>query len=86
MAKMSIFSKATVFGLLIVLLFASFPTASVVAKGDKQGLENKWSQLVSNYTRQSINHSSAHKWVDHWSMTQKHLTIAVQPLWRQGPL
>ena len=76
MAKMSIFSKATLFALLIALLFASFPTSSVVAKGDKQALENKWSQLVSNYNRQSINHTSAHKWVDQWLKTQEKASVS----------
>jgi hypothetical protein len=71
MSKVSVFAKATVFALLIALLFASFPTASVVAKGTNQGLEEKWSQLVDNYTRQSSNHNSAHKWVDHWLKTHK---------------
>jgi hypothetical protein len=71
MWKMSVFAKATVFAVLIALLFASFPANSVLAKGNKQGLEDKWSQLVSNYNRQSSNHNSAHKWVDHWLKTHK---------------
>ena len=96
MSRLSIFSKATLFALLIALLFASFPTSSVVAKGDKQGLENKWNQLVSNYTRQSMNHSSAHKWVDHWLITQKkasdkaevqkHLTICNSAIMAAGTI
>ena len=71
MSKMSILTKATVVALLIALLFASFPTASVLAKGDKNKLEDKWSQLVDNYTRQSSNHNGVHRWVDHWMDTHK---------------
>jgi hypothetical protein len=76
MSKISIFSKAIAFATLIALLFASLPTASVVAKGTNQGLEDKWSQLVTNYNRQSSNHSSAHKWVDHWQKTHKKATAS----------
>ena len=76
MLKMSILTKATVFAVLIALVFSSFPTINVVAKGNHQGLENKWSQLVDNYTRQSINHMSAHKWVDHWLQTNKKASVS----------
>ena len=76
MVKMSRSSKAIVFAILIALLFASFPATSVLAKGDHEKLEAKWSQLVSNYNRQSINHNSAHKWVDHWLKTQKKASVA----------
>ena len=76
MSRMSVFAKATVFAVVIALLLASFPTTRVVAKGNNQGLENKWSQLVDNYTRQSINHTSAHKWVDHWLKTNKKSTLS----------
>ena len=71
MSKISIFSKAIACAVLIALVFASLPTTSVVAKGNNQGLEDKWSQLVTNYTRQSSHHNSIHKWVDHWLKTQK---------------
>jgi len=76
MLKMSLFAKVTVFAVLIALLFASFPTTSVVAKGNNQGLEDKWSQLVTNYDRQSSHHNSIHKWVDHWLKTQKKDSIS----------
>ena len=76
MSKMSVLTKATVFAILIALLFASFPTTSVVAKGNHQGLEDKWSQLVDNYTRQSSTHTSAHKWVDHWLVTHKKASVS----------
>ena len=76
MLKMSVLGKATVFAILIALLFASFPTTSVIAKGDKPGLENKWSQLVDNYTRQNSTHTSAHKWVDHWLVTHKKASVS----------
>lgn len=71
MSRMSIVAKATVFAILFALVFASFPTASVMAKETNQGLEDKWSQLVDNYYRQSSNHNSAHKWADHWLKTHK---------------
>ena len=76
MSKMSVLAKATVVAVLIALLFASFPTTSVVAKGNKEGLERKWSQLVDNFNRQSTNHSSAHKWVDHWLKTNKNASVS----------
>ena len=76
MSRMSVFSKATVFAILIALLFASFPTTSVIAKGTNQGLEKKWSQLVDNYTRQNSNHNSAHRWVDHWLKTKKNASVS----------
>ena len=86
----------TLFALLIALLFASFPTASVVAKGDKKALENKWNQLVSSYTRQYTNHASVHKWVDHWLINQKkvsekdevqkHLTICNSAILAAGSI
>lgn len=98
MSKLSNFSKAIVVALLITLVLASFPTSGVVAKGTNQGLEDKWSQLVDNYTRQSINHASAHKWVDHWLKTnkpattsdkneiQKHLSICNSALMSAGAI
>jgi hypothetical protein len=73
---MSVFAKATVFAILIALLFASFPATSVVAKGNTQGLEDKWSQLVDNYNRQSSNHNSVHKWVDHWLKNHKKASVS----------
>ena len=79
MAKTSIFSKATVYTLLIALLFAYFPTSSVMAKKTNQGLEDKWSQLVTNYTRQSLHHTSVHKWVDRWLTNQKKESLSDRP-------
>jgi UDP-3-O-[3-hydroxymyristoyl] glucosamine N-acyltransferase len=76
MSKLSVFSKAISFAVLIALVLASLPTVSVVAKGNNQGLENKWSQLVDNYTRQSSNHNSAHRWVDHWLKTKKNASVS----------
>jgi hypothetical protein len=71
MPKISVLSKAITLAILIALVLASLPTVSVVAKGTNQGLENKWSQLVTNYNRQNSNHASAHKWADHWLITHK---------------
>jgi hypothetical protein len=78
MSKMSIFAKATVFAILIALLVASFPVTSVMAKGNNQGLEDKWSELVDNYYRQTSNHNSAHKSADHWLKTHKKASDATQ--------
>lgn len=74
MSKMSIFSKATIVAILLALMFASLPATGVVAKGDNQKLEDKWSQLVNNFSRQTTNHTSVHKWVDHWLTTSKEAT------------
>jgi len=71
MSKMSVFSKVVALAILLAIVLASLPTVSVVAKGTNQGLEDKWSQLVTNYNRQSSNHASAHKWADHWLLTHK---------------
>ena len=76
MSKMSVFTKAISFAVLIALVLASLPTVSVVAKGNTQGLEAKWNQLVDNYTRQSSNHDSAHRWVDHWLKTHKKASLS----------
>ena len=76
MSKMSVFTKAISFAVLIALVLASLPTVSVVAKGNTQGLEAKWSQLVDNYTRQSSNHESAHRWVDHWLKTHRKTSLS----------
>lgn len=76
MSKMSAFSKATAVAILIALVLASLPMASVVAKGNNGDLENKWDQLVTNYDRQSSNHSSVHKWVDHWFKTHEKASVS----------
>jgi hypothetical protein len=95
---MSVFAKAIVFATLIALVLASLPMASVTAKGTSQGLEDKWSQLVDNYNRQSSNHNSVHKWVDHWLKThkkavtseeaevQKHLSICNSAIMSAGAI
>lgn len=76
--------KAAVLAILIALMMASLPTASVVAKDTNTSLEDKWDQLVNNYSTQNANHASVHKWVDHWMIkaaasrkaeVQKHLAI-----------
>ena len=74
MSKISIFSKATIVAVLIALMFASFPATGALAKGNNQSLEDKWSQLVSSYNRQTTNHASVHKWVGHWLATSKEAT------------
>jgi hypothetical protein len=84
MFKTTVMFKATVLAILIALLMASLPTASVVAKDTNTSLEQKWDQLVNNYNTQNVNHASVHKWVDHWMIkapasrkaeVQKHLGI-----------
>jgi hypothetical protein len=71
MTRTSVMSRIVALAILIALVLASLPMSNAVAKGDTAGLENKWSQLVSNYNTQSINHNSIHKWVNHWLMTNK---------------
>ena len=71
MTRTSVMPRIIASALLIALVLASLPMSSVVAKGTNEGLENKWDQLVSNYSTQSINHNSVHKWVDHWLMINK---------------
>jgi len=66
MSKISVVTKMISSAVMIALLIASFSTASVVAKGNNQGLESKWDQLVDNYNRQRTKHESVHNWVDHW--------------------
>jgi hypothetical protein len=76
MSKISIFSKAIAFAILIALVLASLPATSVVAKGNNQDLEEKWDQLVTNYNTQSSNHNAAHKWVDHWLKKHKKISAS----------
>lgn len=71
MSKTSVVTKLISFAVMIALLIASFPTMNVVAKGNNQGLESKWSQLIDNYNRQSSAHNGVHKWVDHWLIQNK---------------
>jgi ABC-type lipoprotein release transport system permease subunit len=71
MSKMSVFSKATIVVILIALVIAALPVTGVVAKGNNEGLEKKWDQLITNFNTQSSNHNGVHKWVDHWLKTHK---------------
>ena len=71
MQKISVLAKCTVIALVAALVLSSFPAVTVLAKGNTENLETKWDQLVTNYNRQSINHSSAHSQVDHWFKTLK---------------
>ena len=73
MQKLSLLTKGTIIALLLALVLSSFPTAVALAKGDTQ-LEKKWDQLVTNYNRQSVHHTSAHKWVENWLKTNKKAT------------
>jgi hypothetical protein len=87
MFKISVATRVISFAVLITLLLASFATTVAVAKGNNQGLENKWEQLVDSYNRQSMTHNSAHHWAEAWlkdnpdasaskkAEVQKHLTI-----------
>jgi len=87
MFKTSVATRVISLAILITLLLASFATTGALAKGNNQGLENKWEQLVDNYNRQSMSHNSAHHWAEVWlknnpdasdskkAEVQKHLTI-----------
>jgi hypothetical protein len=75
MKKMSLLTKGTIVAVLLALVLSSFPTVNALAKGDTK-LEEKWDQLVTNYNRQSVNHTSAHKWVDRWIKTDKKATAS----------
>ena len=66
MFKTSVATRVISFAVLITLLLASFATTVAVAKGNNQGLENKWEQLVDSYNRQSVTHNSAHHWAEEW--------------------
>ena len=76
MKKISLLTKGTIVALLLALVLSSFPTTDVFAKGDRQNLEKKWDQLVTNYNRQSNVHNSMHKWVDHWLKAEKKASLA----------
>lgn len=69
MKGISLLARCTIVTVLVALVLSSFPTVNVLAKGNNQGLEDKWDQLVTNYARQSIRHNSVHKWADHWFKT-----------------
>lgn len=94
MQKMSLLAKGTIIAILLALVLSSFPTVSVLAKGNTQGLENKWDQLVTNYNRQSVTHNGAHNWVMNWLKSkhsasskeeiQKHLSICNSALASAG--
>lgn len=65
MSKTSV-SRLISIAVLMALLLASLSTISVLAKGNTQGLEDKWDQLISNYNRQYVNHNSVHHWAEVW--------------------
>ena len=73
MKKMSLLTKGTIIAMLLALVLSSFPTTEALAKGDTR-LEQKWDQLVTNYNRQTVNHTSAHNRVDRWLLTNKKAT------------
>ncbi len=75
MSKTSV-SRLLSIAVLMALLLASFSTISVVAKGNTQGLVDKWDQLIGNYNRQSIAHNSAHHWAEVWLMQNKNASAA----------
>jgi hypothetical protein len=75
MSKLSV-SRLVLIAALMALLLASFSTISVVAKGNTQGLEEKWDQLIANYNRQSITHESVHHWAEVWMMKNKDASSA----------
>ena len=61
------FRKIAVVAMLIALVVAVLPTSGVLAaRGTNEELEKKWDQLVTNFNRQNLDHSKAHKWVDAW--------------------
>jgi len=74
MSKMSVVAKGTIIAILLALVLSSFPTANVFAASKNGKLEEKWDQLVTNFDKQSVNHTSAHKWVERWLKTAKHAT------------
>lgn len=76
MKKVSLLTRCTIVAMLMALVLSSFPTMSVLAKGNTEALENKWDQLVTNYNRQSTHHNSVHNWVDHWFKTQKKASLS----------
>ncbi len=69
-------SRLISIAVLMALLLASFSTISVAAKGNTQGLEEKWNQLVDNYNRQSVDHASAHHWAEVWLKQNKNASSA----------
>ena len=74
MSKLSVVAKGAIIAILFALVLSSLPTASVLAAGNNGKLEEKWDQLVTNFDKQSVNHNSAHKWVENWLKTEKHAT------------
>ena len=70
MSKTSV-SRLISIAVLMALLLASLSTISVVAKGNTQGLEEKWDQLIGSYNRQTMSHNSAHHWAEVWLAQNK---------------
>ncbi len=75
MSKTSV-SRLISIAVLMALMLASFSTISVIAKGNTQGVEEKWDQLVSNYNRQAVAHNSVHHWAEVWLMHNKDASAA----------
>ena len=77
MKKISPLARCMIATILVALVLSSFSTFNVFAKTNaQQKIEDKWSQLVSNYNRQSLHHNSAHNWVNHWLQVNKKLTAS----------
>jgi hypothetical protein len=75
MSKTSV-SRLVSIAVLMALLLASFSTIGVVAKGNTQGVEEKWDQLISNYNRQTAAHNSVHNWAKAWLVDHKDASAA----------
>ena len=75
MFKTSIATRVMSFAILLSLVFASFPTATGVAKTNTPGLERKWAKLVDLYRRQAQVHNSAPRWVE-WMMNNAKVSNA----------
>jgi hypothetical protein len=75
MSKTSV-SRLISIAVLMALLLAALSTIGVVAKGNTQGLEEKWDQLIGNYNRQSISHNNAHHWAEVWLVRNKDASAA----------
>ena len=65
MFKTSVTTRVISFAVVITILLASFPTATVAAKESK-GLEAKWAKLVDVYNRQSLIHEGTNRSVQQW--------------------
>jgi hypothetical protein len=96
MKATSVFVKFTVLAILMALVLSSFPSATALAAGNNNKLEDKWDQLITNFDRQSATHNSAHNWVENWLKSkhsasdkqevQKHLDICNSALASAGSI